>query len=84
VRTLGIEALGMTGKFHTSWGDFHSLKNQAALDFECSLMLALNAKCSIGDQLHPSGRLDAATYELIGRTFEQDRKERAVVCGCAR
>ncbi|MBN1399909.1 MAG: beta-galactosidase, partial [Anaerolineae bacterium] len=23
-RTLGIDHLGMTGKFHTSWGDFHS------------------------------------------------------------
>ncbi len=30
-RTLGLDCLGMTGKFHTSWGDFHSLKNRAAL-----------------------------------------------------
>ena len=75
VRTIGMDALGMTGKFHTSWGDFHSLKNQAALDFECSLMIALGAKCSVGDQLHPSGRLDAATYELIGRTYAQIEKK---------
>lgn len=75
VRTIGIDAMGMTGKFHTSWGDFHSLKNQAALDFECSLMLALGAKCSIGDQLHPSGRIDSATYELIGRTYTQIEKK---------
>mgnify|MGYP005844893407 FL=1 len=26
-RTLGMDSLGMTGKFHTSWGDFHSYKN---------------------------------------------------------
>lgn len=71
VRTLGMEALGMTGKFHTSWGDFHSLKNRAALEYECSLMLALGAKCSVGDQLHPSGKLDEATYELIGGVFRQ-------------
>jgi hypothetical protein len=70
-RTLGADTLGMTGKFHTSWGDFHSLKNQAALEFECFTMLALNAKCSIGDQLHPSGKLDAATYDLIGRVYGQ-------------
>lgn len=76
VRTLGIEAMGMTGKFHTSWGDFHSLKNPAALDFECSLMLALGAKCSIGDQLHPSGRIDQATYELIGGAYSKvEQKE---------
>lgn len=75
-RTLGLDALGMTGKFHTSWGDFHSLKNRPALEFECFQMLALGAKCSIGDQLHPTGKLDEATYELIGSVYEQvARKE---------
>ncbi len=75
-RTLGMDALGMTGKFHTSWGDFHSLKNRAALDFECFNMLALGAKCSIGDQLHPGGKLDPATYELIGAVYKEvERKE---------
>ena len=69
-RTLGKDCLGMTGRFHTSWGDFHSLKNPAALQFECFQMLALGAKCSVGDQLHPSGRIDPATYDLIG---EDDR-----------
>jgi hypothetical protein len=63
--------MGMTGKFHTSWGDFHSLKNYAALEFETSMMLAMNAKCSIGDQLHPRGRLDKATYDLIGRAYKK-------------
>ena len=71
VRTLGQGVLGMTGKFHSSWGDFHSLKNKAALEFECFSMLALNAKCSIGDQLHPRGKLDSATYELIGSVYKQ-------------
>ncbi len=68
-RTLGKSILGMTGKFHTSWGDFHSYKNSAALQFECFSMLALGAYCSIGDQLHPSGRLDPATYDLIGSVY---------------
>jgi hypothetical protein len=75
-RTLGIDSLGMTGKFHTSWGDFHSLKNQAALEFEVFQMLALGAKCSVGDQLHPRGELDAATYDLIGAVYRQvEQKE---------
>jgi len=69
-RTLpNLDVLGMTGKFHTSWGDFHSLKNSAALEFEIFTMLALNAKCSIGDQLHPNGKLDPATYDLIGSVY---------------
>jgi hypothetical protein len=75
-RLLGKECLGMTGKFHTSWGDFGSYKNEAALQFECFHMLALGAKCSIGDQLPPRGRLDAETYRLIGGVYaEVERKE---------
>ncbi len=75
-RTTGHDGLGMTGKFHTSWGDFQSYKYEAALQYECFQMLALNAKCSVGDQLHPTGRLDQATYDLIGPVYrEVARKE---------
>lgn len=70
-RTLGVDYLGMTGKFQTSWGDFHSFKNQAALEFECLHMLALNAKCCIGDQLLPNGKICADTYRLIGNVYAQ-------------
>ena len=69
-RTLGLPVLGMTGKFHTAWGDFQSYKNQAALEFECFRMLALNATCSIGDQLDPDGAIDETTYRLIGSVYE--------------
>jgi hypothetical protein len=75
-RNLGVDCLGMTGKFHTSWGDFQSYKNEAALQFEVFHMLALGAKCSIGDQLPPQGRLDPATYALIGSVYaEVEKKE---------
>ncbi len=70
-RTLGLDCLSHTGKFHTAWGDFHSFKNKAALEFECLRMLALNAKCDIGDQLHPDGKLCPHVYELIGSVYEQ-------------
>lgn len=70
-RTLETPYLGMTGKFHTEWGDFHSLKNVEALEYECFHMLALGAQCSIGDQLHPNGVLDAATYDLVGTVYAQ-------------
>lgn len=68
-RTLGTEMMGMTGRFHRSWGDFGTVRNQAALDYEVFGMLAQGAKCSIGDQLHPRGRLDKAVYERLGRTY---------------
>lgn len=76
VRTLGVEYLGMTGKFHTSWGEFGGFKHPNALRYETSLSLAFGAACSVGDQLHPCGKPDMATYELIGKAYaELEEKE---------
>lgn len=75
-RKTGLEFLGMTGKFHISWGEFGGFKHPAALRYECAAMLAFGAKCSIGDQLHPCGRLDESTYGIIGSAYrEVERKE---------
>lgn len=81
-RNLGKDIFGMTGKFHTYWGDFHSFKNKEALEFECFNMLTLGAGCSIGDQLHPNGKLSKGTYDLIGEVYGQvKRKEKYCVNG---
>lgn len=74
-RNLGIDCLAQTGKFHTMWGDFHSFKNKAALEFECFNMLALNAKCMIGDQLEPNGKISKPVYELIGSVYSEVEKK---------
>ncbi|OMF30758.1 beta-galactosidase [Paenibacillus sp. FSL H8-0548] len=75
IRTLGKETVGMTGRFHTSWGDNSSFRNKAALEFECYNMLAQGSKCNIGDQLEPSGVLSEAMYELIGEVYSQVEKK---------
>ncbi len=74
-KNLGLDYLGMTGRFHKSWADFGGFKNKAALEYECFTILAHGAKCSIGDQLHPSGQMNQATYELIGSVFNQVEKK---------
>ena len=67
----------MNGKFHTSWGDFGSLRNKAALEYECFRALANGAGVCVGDQLHPCGKLDFTVYRHIGSVFEQIKaKER--------
>lgn len=63
------EYLGMTGKFHTEWGEFGGYKNPNALKYEALLMAMYGAKCSIGDQMLPSGRLDMETYKCIGEAY---------------
>ncbi|MBM3189824.1 MAG: beta-galactosidase, partial [Chloroflexi bacterium] len=82
-RTWGKPYLGMTGKFHTSWGDFGSYKNLPALEFECFQMIANGAACSIGDQLHPRGRLGQAVYDLIGRVYASVEQKEPWCLGAA-
>ena len=74
VKNLGMDYLGMTGKFHNTWGEFGGFKHPNALKYEVALSLANGAKCSIGDQMHPYGFLDDATYELIGKAYEEAEK----------
>ena len=75
-QTLGMEVLGMTGKFHQTWGEFGGFKHPNALRYEAALSAANGAKCSIGDQLHPTGEMDMATYKLIGAAYsELEEKE---------
>lgn len=71
---LDSEYLGMTGKFHTTWGEFGGFKHPNALRYEIALSLANGACCSIGDQMHPEGFLDEATYELIGIAYAEAEK----------
>jgi len=75
--TLAYDFLGMTGKFHTTWGEFGGFKRSEALRYECAAMQAFGARCSVGDQLHPSGEMNRDTYELIGAAYRevQEREE---------
>lgn len=75
VQGLGMEYLGMTGKFHSTWGEFGGFKHPNALKYEACLSVANGAKCSIGDQLHPSGRPDPVTYDLIGTAYADIEKK---------
>ncbi len=68
-RRLGLDCMGMTGKFHTTWGDFSSFKHKEALEYEVFTMVANGAKCSVGDQLHPTGEICPGTYDLIGPIY---------------
>ncbi len=70
VRSLkNADFLGMTGKFHQSWGEFGGFKHPNALIYETSLSIVNGAGCSIGDQMHPLGEMNTATYNLIGKAY---------------
>ena len=68
---LGLDHVGHTGKFHTSWGEFGGFKQPDALVFECGQMVALGSKCLVGDQLHPNGAINHDTYASIAPAYER-------------
>lgn len=67
--STGKPLLGMSGKFHTSWGEFGGFKHPDAIRYEAASMIAFGAGCSFGDQLHPSGKMDPETYRNIGEAY---------------
>ncbi|WP_269523683.1 alpha-amylase family protein [Coraliomargarita parva] len=83
VHKLDMEYLGMTGKFHSTWGEFGGFKHPNALRYECCAMLAYGAKCSVGDQLHPCGELDRSTYEIIGEAYREVAEKESYVSGAS-
>jgi hypothetical protein len=70
----GYPVTAMSGKFHTAWGEFGGFKHPNAIKYEAASMIAWGANCNFGDQLHPSGEMDMATYENIGEAYAYVRK----------
>jgi len=70
-RAFGLTCYGMTGRFKAAWADFGGLKRPAQLQMECAAIVAQGARCDIGDQLPPDGRLDPAVYHVIGEAYRQ-------------
>ena len=66
---MGMHFLGMTGKFHSSWGEVGGYKKPEALLYECGAMLAHGARCNIGDHLHPTGSIDRSTMGVIAPAY---------------
>ncbi len=67
--TADKQMMAMSGKFHTAWGEFGGFKHADAIRYEAANMIAWGARCSFGDQLHPNGEMDLATYRNIGEAY---------------
>jgi hypothetical protein len=74
VRTLNKPFFTMTGRFHGSWGDFCGLRPEHSLLFDGYNSIANGGTCSVGDHMHPRGRLDPAVYKLIGNVYSRIKK----------
>jgi hypothetical protein len=68
-RTFGLPTYGLTTRFKDFWGDFGGLKLPTQLHTEFATIVANGARCDVGDQMPPSGRLDPAVYHVIGQAY---------------
>lgn len=66
----GRPLVAMSGKFHTSWGEFGGFKHPDALRYEAAAMIANGTACNFGDQLHPLGEMDLDTYRNVGAALQ--------------
>jgi hypothetical protein len=82
-RNFGVATYGLTGRFATHWGDFGGLKLPAQLQTEVASIVANAARCDIGDQMHPSCRLDPAVYHVIGTAYEHVKSIEPYLDGAA-
>jgi len=71
---FGKPIVAMSGKFHKSWGEFGGFKFKDAIWYEAAAMVSFGAAVNFGDQLHPSGEMEIATYENIGYAYDYIKK----------
>lgn len=65
--------LNMTGRFN-DWGDFGSLRPQAAVEYDLFFGLANGMRPNIGDHFHPSGKLNRAALDRASRIYGKLRQ----------
>src|SRR6516225_5335050 len=68
-RGFGIPFHGCTVCFKDFWADFGGLKSPAQLHTEVAAYVSQGARCDIGDQVPPDGRLEPAIYYVIGQAY---------------
>ncbi len=64
-----VPLTAMALRFWKAWGDFGGLADEAMLRFQVATGQANGCLITIGDHLHPFGRLDKAVYDRIGRVL---------------
>ncbi|MCY4160972.1 MAG: alpha-L-fucosidase [Flavobacteriaceae bacterium] len=60
----------MSTRFWHMWGDFGRVNDEALLTYETAVSYANGIGLTIGDQLHPNGRLEPAVYKVIGQAYQ--------------
>lgn len=70
-RNVFNDALYMTGRFQTDWGDFGGIKSKTSLENDFYDSLCNGVQFAVGDHMHPRCKLRDEVYDMIGDIFAQ-------------
>lgn len=70
-RKISDNVVYMSGRFHASWGDFGGIKSRASLENDMYDALMNGTGFSVGDHMHPHGRLNDELYDRIGEMYAE-------------
>lgn len=65
--------LNMTGRFY-DWGDFGTLRTDAALEYDLFFGLSNGMRPNVGDHIHPRGDLHEGIFEAVKRIYAKVRR----------
>ena len=73
-RNIYDQVLYMTGRFRNTWGDFGGYRNRESIENDIYDALLYGTQVSVGDHLHPRGKLDDELYDMIGDIYNKVEK----------
>jgi len=69
-RNLYEDVVYMTGRFQISWGDFGGYRTVESIEYDAFDSLMYCCGFSVGDHMHPRGKLDETLYKDISRLYK--------------
>ena len=64
----------MSGRFRDTWGDFGGIRQQSELEYDAYLGLLNCVEFSVGDHLHPRGKLEKEVISSVKNLFDELEK----------
>lgn len=73
-RNLFDNVVFMSGRFRDTWGDFGGIREISGLEYDMYLGLLNCAEVSIGDHLHPRGRMEKPLVDMVKKIYTDIEK----------
>ncbi len=73
-RNIFENTVFMSGRFRDTWGDFGGIREIEGLEFDLYSGLLNCTEVSVGDHLHPRGRMEDAVHKMVKKLYTDIEK----------